>query len=116
MSFQRKHDPFNGRDVYIAVYCVITFVQATMTQWHWNWWGGGAAEVMGLSLYVLCTDILYSSLTLYLQQYLCIFYEVIKMNNIAHNLSAHVVLDLLLVWSHTPTAVCFQNVSSVFYR
>lgn len=32
------------------------------------------------SLHVLCTDILYSSLTLYLQQYLCIFYEVIKMN------------------------------------
>lgn len=62
-------------------------------------------EGVGVSLSVLCANILYSSLTLYLQQYLCIFYEVIKINNVAHKLLAPLCFSTILQYHLADTFV-----------
>lgn len=48
-----------------------------MTQWHSNCCVGDGieeVEVMGISLYVLCTDILYSSLTHFIYNSICVYF------------------------------------------
>ncbi len=77
MSFKRKQLMQLQGCVNSSVLCVITFVQAAMTQWHRNCWVGNGieqAEVMGISLYVLCTDILYSSLTHFIYNSICVYF------------------------------------------
>lgn len=80
MSFRSEHNWCNLQGcVNSSVLCVITFVQATMTQWHWNCWVGDAKGdrwsqfLGGISLYVLCTDTMYSSLTHFIYS-ICVYF------------------------------------------
>lgn len=82
MSLRRKLNWCNLQGfVNSSVLCVITFVQATMTQWHCNCWVGDGMENEPIwGDFTLCIVYWYHVQflnTLYLQ-YLCIFYEVIK--------------------------------------
>lgn len=102
MSLRRKLNWCNLQGfVNSSVLCVITFVQATMTQWHCNCWVGDGMENEPIwGDFTLCIVYWYHVQflnTLYLQ-YLCIFYEVIKINNVAHNFWLHHFVIGCWVW------------------